>query len=194
MDSWDTVESPLDPTLIDAFLTWAYRQPDFRRDLRDAFPDTERVPPEDLPAKASVLDIVTRWINGDNFADIASATGRNVDGILRIYGSVISYSLATLTEQAAAVLQRHLADSDVMVSEAVALLPEYLRYGVATPAARALITVGVRHRRAAVLLGNHPAMTAPENVLRDPEISLATSSPPRTDGKRPLGSSSSNGP
>lgn len=168
LDDWGAVESPLDPALIDAFLKWAYQQPDFQRDLREAFPDSERIAPQNLPAQASLRGIITRWISGDSFADIASATGRTVDGVLRIYGSVISYSFATLTEQAAAILQRHLADSDLTMSEAVALLPEYLRHGVPTPAARALIAGGVRHRRAAVLLGNHPAMTAPANVLREP--------------------------
>lgn len=105
-----------------------------------------------------------RWISGDSFADIAAETDRTVDGVLRIYGSVISYSLATLIEQAVAVLQRYLADTGQVVAEAVALLPEYLRFGVATQAARTLMAAGVRHRRAAVLLGNHPAMTA---VLRE---------------------------
>jgi helicase len=168
LDDWSAVESPLDSALIDAFLKWAYQQPDFQRDLRESFPNNEHVPPQNLPAQAAVRDLVTGWISGDTFTDIATATDRTVDGVLRIYGSVISYSLATLTEQAAAILQRHLADSELTMSEAVALLPEYLRHGVPTPAARTLMIGGVRHRRAAVLLGNHPAMTAPANVLREP--------------------------
>lgn len=168
LDNWDTVESPQAPELIDAFLTWAYRQPDFREDLREAFPVAERIPPQNLPDPASVRDIVARWINGDSFADIAAATGRTVDGVLRIYGKVISYSLATLIEQAVAVLQRYLADTDLVIAEAVAMLSEYLRFGVASPAARTLMAAGVRHRRAAILLGDHRAMTDFENVLREP--------------------------
>ncbi|GAA2165489.1 replicative superfamily II helicase [Humibacillus xanthopallidus] len=167
LDNWDSVETPRDPFLIDAVLAWAYRQPDFREDLREAFPDAEFVPPDNLPEPVSVRDFVVRWINGDSFADIATATGRTVDEVLRIYGSVISYSLATLVEQAVAVLQRYFADTERGVAEAVVLLPEYLRFGVPTRAARDLMVVGVRHRRAAVLLGQHPAMTSFENVLRE---------------------------
>ena len=128
--NWDTIESPLAPELIDALLTWAYQQPDFQADLREAFPVDEGIPPANLPDPASVRDIVVQWINGDSFADIASANGRTVDRVLRIYGSVISYSLATLVEQAVAVLQRHLAASDLVLAEAVTMLPEYLRFGV----------------------------------------------------------------
>jgi len=168
IDDWGGIETPRDGSLIDAFLTWAYQQPDFQSDLREAFPDAERIPPQDLPDPASVREIVLRWVKGESFADIATATNRTVDGVLRIYGSVISYSLATLVEQAVAVLQRYLADdTDVVVAEAVRLLPEYLRFGVSTPAARALMAAGVRHRRAAVLLGEHPAMTDFQNVLRE---------------------------
>lgn len=167
LDDWDTIETPSDTSLIDAFLTWAYQQPDFQSDLREAFPETELIPPENLPDPTSVRDIVVQWISGESFADIATATNRTLDGVLRIYGSVISYSLATLVEQAVAVLQRYLADTDVVVAEAVVQLPEYLRFGVPTPAARALMAGGVRHRRAAVLLGEHPAMTDFQNVLRE---------------------------
>ena len=194
LDDWGTIETPRDGSLIDAFLTWAYRQPDFQSDLREAFPDAERIPPQDLPNPASVRDIVLRWVKGESFADIATATNRTVDGVLRIYGSVISYSLATLVEQAVAVLQRYLADTDVVVAEAVLLLPEYLRFGVSTPAARALMAAGVRHRRAAVLLGEHPAMTDFQNVLREHERSPVKSSPPRTAGRTRSVSSSTSGP
>ncbi|GLY69701.1 hypothetical protein [Amycolatopsis taiwanensis] len=168
LDNWDTVESPLDYDLLNAFLTWVYRQPDFRQDLQEAFPVEDLVLPDNLPETDAVFNIVRQWIAGDSFADIAAATNRTVDGVLRIHGSVISYSLATLVEQAVAVLQRYLADTDLEVSRAVASLPEYLRFGVATPAARTLMANGLRHRRAAVLLGEHPAMTDLHNVLREP--------------------------
>lgn len=168
LDTWDSIESPVDESLLDAVLAWAYRQPDFQADLREAFPDEERVPPLNLPAQASLRDIVALWINGESFQDIALQTSRSVDEILRIYGKVISYSLATLVEQSIAVLQRYLVDTDVVIADAVAMLPEYLRFGVSTPAARALMASGLRHRRAAVLLGDHPAMIDIQNVLREP--------------------------
>lgn len=168
LDNWDTVESPLDSNLIDAFLNWAYRQADFRRALEDGFPINEQVPPLNLPAPIEVRDLVIRWIAGDSFAEMAAATNREVDVVLRIYGSVISYSFATLVEQAVAVLQRYLAESDAPIAETVANLPEYLRHGVSTGPARTLMAGGMRHRRAAVLLGGHAAMDAAENFMLKP--------------------------
>src|SRR5690606_31793230 len=93
LEYWATVDSPLDLDLLDAFLTWAYRQADFRRALQDAFPAEDLVPPQNLPAAGAVRDLLSRWIAGDTFAETATATNRDVDGVLRIHGSVISYSL-----------------------------------------------------------------------------------------------------
>jgi hypothetical protein len=168
LDSRDTVESPLAQDLIDAFLSWAYRQADFRRELQEGFPADEQVPPLNLPAPADVRDLVIRWLAGDSFAAMAAATDREVDVVLRIYGSVISYSFATLVEQAVAVLQRYLEEADAPIAEAVANLPEYLRHGVSTGPARTLMAGGMRHRRAAVLLGGHTAMDAAENFMLEP--------------------------
>ncbi|WP_409185987.1 DEAD/DEAH box helicase [Amycolatopsis sp. VS8301801F10] len=168
LSSWDTVATPLDDDLLDAFLTWAYQQQDFRQDLAEAFPTDDLFPPDGLPDKDVVLGIVRRWIAGDSFAAIAAGTNRTVDGVLRIHGSIISYSLATLVEQAAGLLERYFADTDLTISAVVTSLPDYLRFGVATPAARALMATGLRHRRAAFLLGNHPAMDDPANLLREP--------------------------
>jgi hypothetical protein len=81
---------------------------------------------------------------------------------------VVNYTLTTLVEQAIAIIARRLADDDLPVPVAVVLLPDYLRYGVTTPAARNLMTRGVRHRRAAILLGADRAMTAEENLMSDP--------------------------
>lgn len=168
LDNWDAIESPLDEHLIDALLAWAYRQVDFQRDLRDGFPDSEQIPPQNLPDPTSVRRIVVRWLAGDTFADIATATRREVDEVLRIYGTVISFSFVTLVEQAVAVMERYLAEAGVLIAEPVAKLAEYLRYGVPVPHARLMMAAGVRHRRAALLLGSHPAMTDAQNVLREP--------------------------
>jgi helicase len=168
LDHWDIVESPLAPDLIDAFLDWAYRQGDFRRELQEGFPTNEQVPPLNVPAPADVRDLIIRWLAGDSFAQMAAVTGREVDVVLRIYGSVISYSFATLVEQAVAVMQSYFRDADAPIAEAVANLPEYLRHGVSTEPARMLMAGGLRHRRAAVLLGGHAAMNAEENFMLEP--------------------------
>lgn len=171
LDDWESVDSPLNYGLLNAVLTWAYTRPEFKEDLAKAFTsgNSEESQEPRLPDVAAVLNIVRGWVSGDSFAQIASTTNRTVDQILRIHGSVISYSLATLIEQAIAVLQRYMPGLGVTISDAVTSLPEYLRYGVSTPIARTLMTSGLRHRRAAVLLAAHPAMTENANFLRRPQ-------------------------
>ena len=92
----------------------------------------------------------------------------DLDDLLRIHSQVIAHSLATLVEQAVAVLARVLAENGSDLAASVAELPELLRYGVATPHARSLMAAGVRHRAAAVALGSDPAMSTRENLLREP--------------------------
>ena len=181
-DRWQTVESVLDEQLLDVFLTWARRQPDFRIALREAYPERELIPTDGLPPQADLRDQLRLWLSGNTFAEIASTTARDVDRLLRIHTGVISYSLTTMVEQAVAVLGQLFNDTEPGLSPAVAMLPDFIRYGVSTPAARNLMADGVRHRRAANLLGSDPNMIAPENALlpaRDVARSLLETEPTR---------------
>jgi hypothetical protein len=67
-----------------------------------------------------------------------------------------------------ALLERYLADADRNLADAAVNLPNYLRFGVSTPAALTMRTSGMRHRRAAVMLGNEPEMTSAQNVFQHP--------------------------
>lgn len=159
---WDTVDSPLDRQVLDAVLDWAYRQPDFVRALLEAYRTTEP------PPTAEVRRLVQSWIAGQSFSAIAQDLNYDIDTLLRIHGSVVAHALTTLVEQGIALLERYLVDIERSLAEAVLNLPEYLRFGVATPAARLMMASGMRHRRAAVALGDQPAMTALENSFQHP--------------------------
>jgi hypothetical protein len=162
LSDWDTIESPLDPRLLDAVLEWAYKQRDFERDLLEAF--RSDVP----PPIAEVRQVAAAWIAGPSFAEIARELGYEIDTLLRIQSSVIAHALMTLVEQGIALLTYHMADTDRVLSPAVLNLPDHLRFGVPTAAARSMMATGMRHRRAAVALGNEPAMTSAENFFRAP--------------------------
>jgi helicase len=51
--------------------------------------------------------------------------------------------------------------------------PEHLRFGVPTKAALILLAGGIRHRRAAVALGNDPQLREIENDDRDGILNIA---------------------
>jgi hypothetical protein len=106
----------------------------------------------------------------------------DVDRLLRIHTGAVSYAFSTLVEQAVVVLGKLLADSDPGLAPAVAMLPDFIRYGVHSLPARNLMVDGLRHRRAANLLGDDPAMVDPRNGLlseRDAARALVQRDPGR---------------
>lgn len=162
LDRWDVIGSPLDDQLLDAVLDWAYAQPDFLDALREAY-RADEAPPVAEPRRR-----VQDWISGRTFLEMAERLDSDVDTVLRIHGSIVTYAFLTLVEQGIALLERYLADMGQRLGDGALNLPEYLRFGVPTPAARSLMTSGMRHRRAAVALGDADEMTAPGNALRSP--------------------------
>lgn len=164
-DRWHTVDDPADPQMLTALLSWAWQHGDFTAALRDAYPKKELLPPENLPPLSDLLEQVRMWLEGDTFARMKERTGQDVDRLLRIHTGAISYALVTLVEQAVVVLEQLSSAPDQPLSPVVTRLPDFIRFGVNTMPARDLMADGVRHRRAAVLLGRDPAMTAPENLL-----------------------------
>lgn len=162
-DRWNTVQDPTDVELLDTLLGWAWRQPDFGAALRQAYPERELIRATELPDRADLLEQLRFWLAGRTFADMAAMMHSDVNRLLRIHAGVVSYALCTLVEQAVPVLSQLLGDSGL--SAAVMMLPDFIRYGVPSPAARNLMVSGVRHRRAAILLGDEPAMSDPGNIL-----------------------------
>ncbi|WP_236786528.1 hypothetical protein [Allochromatium tepidum] len=75
-----------------------------------------------------------------------------------VHARVINYVLQVAVEQGVGLLKKLLEARDRELAQAVADFPEHLRFGVPTPAAKALAAGGVRHRRAAVVLGRSPEL------------------------------------
>jgi len=141
---------------------------DFVAALRDAYPSRELIGAERLPARSDLLAQLRLWLGGVTFAEMAAGMNSDVDRLLRIHTGAISYAFTTLVEQAVAVLEQIFSDTDLGLAPAVVNLPEYIRYGVATPAAKSLMAEGVRHRRAANLLGQELSIAASEDLLLTP--------------------------
>lgn len=161
-DNWETIDSPLDNQLLESVLTWAYSQSDFVHVLRKEYRVSE------APPVGELMRLVRAWVAGYDFSNIAQELNYDIDTLLRIHGKVVVHSLTTLVEQGVAILERYLSDTERPLSDTVVHLPDYLRFGVATPAARTMMASGVRHRRAAVFLGDAPAMTARANTSDHP--------------------------
>jgi helicase len=149
--AWDDVTDPVDPTLVNVLLEWAWMQ----EDLKEAIQDAYRLENSDSmePVRQPFFELVTSWLSGYSFAEMATRSNLPMDDLLGIHAQAVTFVLQTLVEQAVALLKRFLQSQGLTMAASVAAFPEHLRFGVPTPFARALAARGVRHRRAAVELG-----------------------------------------
>ncbi|SDK49282.1 Helicase conserved C-terminal domain-containing protein [Nocardioides sp. YR527] len=148
---WTAAEAAIDGPLLRAILEWAWTQSEMRRSLIMSYPQPGRDPV--LPPVDDLYDQLVPWLSGDTFAEIARRHKYDLDRILRIHAGVVSFTLATLVEQAIAVLVRYFEQTGEEIAPIMTLLPDFLRYGTSDTDARDLLANGMRHRRAAVLLG-----------------------------------------
>jgi hypothetical protein len=102
--------------------------------------------------------MVKGWLYGQPLVELARRINVDIDTMLVVHTKVLSYELLVSIEQGIALLKKISEESGGEVSQAVAEFPEYLRFGVRTPAAKSLAARGVRHRRAAVELGHSPEL------------------------------------
>lgn len=150
--TWNDIAEPLDPGLVDTMLEWAWGQADLQAAVREAYrlendADTESV-------KQSFLLVVGAWLRGQRFQVIGSVSMLAVDDLLGMHARVVSYVLQTLVEQGVVLLAKLVAERGGDLSPAVVLFPDHLRFGVPTAPGRVLAAAGIRHRSAAVELGN----------------------------------------
>ena len=139
------IEDPTDPELLEVLLEWAWELPEVGEAVKKIYWHELTL--------AELKQILRAWIKGEPFQEIALQVGMDIDTILSLHSSVISYALQIVIEQGVALLKKLLEADGHELSQAVVDFPDHLRFGVPTQAARILAAGGVRHRRAAVALG-----------------------------------------
>lgn len=162
---WGSDGLPTNRELIDLFVNWALEQPEFQDEVQVAY---RRTGVEADAIESSLRKLLSAWVEGRSFEDVAASAEMSVDHLLRVHAKVVLFDFVTLVGQAVAVVEAHLGESDAELCPAIAAFPDYVRYGVPTDACRQLMSGGVRHRRAAVELGTHADMDSSANALRTP--------------------------
>jgi len=152
-ENWADIAAPTDPELIKAMLTWAWEQPDMKEAVSEAYRDA-------VPTREVFAETLTRWLKGDSLVEMATGAGLTVDVMLGVHTRALTYVLQVAVEQAVGLLKKLLEASGKELAQTVIEFPEHLRFGVPTTAARVLAAGGVRHRRAAVALGESPELRA----------------------------------
>jgi helicase len=155
---WETIVDPVDAQFVEAMLKWAWDHGDLKETLREVYRLDNAA--DLLTIQESFFKIVRSWIAGDTYPGIAAISGRDVDDVLAIQTRVISYGLQTAIEQALALIAKLLESQGRALAPAIISFPDCLRFGVPTIAGCALANGGVRHRRAAILLGASPQVQA----------------------------------
>jgi superfamily II DNA/RNA helicase len=164
-ERWDDIEDPADPGLIDALLAWAWELPDVQEAVSQAYRDV-------VPEREGFRRLVESWIGGKSLIEMAQASELAIDDMLAIHARVITYELHAAVEQGVALLRKFCEAEQRSVSSAVLEFPEHLRFGVPTRAARMIASL-VRHRRAAVALGQTDELANRADEDRDDVIAIA---------------------
>lgn len=163
-EHWSTTNSAVDAELIRVLVDWALQQPGFTSDVETVYRRTEIT-----DFGGSLTTLVLAWLEGRSYEHIAEGVGVSTDVLLRIHTKVVLYNFVTLVEQAVALIQEYLTETgDETLAPVIASLPDFLRFGVSTSAARELMARGMRHRLAAISLGTDPAMHTPTNIFATP--------------------------
>lgn len=100
-------------------------------------------------------DVCLSWMAGQSFREIASTSGLSVDEVLGLHSGFISYQLLEFIEEVTTVYQQTFDSVNDFAQDAVSALRSSMRYGTVNETAKSLFALGLRHRRAAVCLGNH---------------------------------------
>ena len=150
--SWSNVVNPVDPEVVDLLLTWAWTQPELGEAIHRSYKLDADAPVDS--ALPSFRILVTEWLSGRPFAEVSARSGLNVDELLAIHTTAVAFVFQTLVEQAVALLEKLVEARGDNLAAPVVQFPDHVRFGVPTGAGRVLSVRGVRHRRAAVELGN----------------------------------------
>jgi hypothetical protein len=151
--NWELLADPIDAALVDVVLRWAWQHGGLDGSLRKAYRLDDAANLEGI--RPGFFLLLQRWLAGDTYAQIATATRTDVNEVLGILTGVVSYGLQTVVEQAIALVGRMLDAQGKSASAAVSCLPNCLRFGVPSIAAGVLCGVGIRHRRASITLATN---------------------------------------
>lgn len=163
IDDWTTLPGESNREAIGALLDWAFTLSEVDAKLREAYRVDDSDPTSTV--HQGFRRFVELWVEGSRFVDIADQLSVDVNQVLRIYSGAFSFAFQTVAEQGIALLDELLEARLETLPEAVRTIPDFLRHGVPDESSLRFAMSGVRHRRAAIDLGNSYAVDAGEQRL-----------------------------
>ncbi|MCC7178930.1 MAG: hypothetical protein IT177_11125 [Acidobacteria bacterium] len=153
---WREFTVPVSDELVATMVDWAWRRPELRAVVRQEYRLDDQVDVDIVKGRFAAQ--VTAWLAGASHREIAQRQQTPVDDVLGLQAQAIGFVLQALVEQAVPLLATFLSGRGIELPDPVLRLPEHLRYGVPSECGCTLSAHGLRHRSAAVQLGN--ALTA----------------------------------
>lgn len=154
---WEALDDPIDQEFVETMLNWAWRHGDLDATIRRVYRLEDNANIDGV--QTSFFTAVRRWLAGDTYADIAAASGQQIDDVLAIQTTAISFGLQTVIEQALSLLAKLIESRLGQLSPSATVFSELLRFGVPNQTACALSSSGIRHRRASILLAEAPGIS-----------------------------------
>lgn len=149
--TWDDVVDPIDQSLVNPILEWAWTQRELQQKVREAYQIEANIELDTI--KEGFFSVVKLWLEGSTFLQIAKGAGHSVDKLLGVHSQVLTFALQTMVEQAIALLEKVLQSQGRELAPAVRQFPEHLRFGVPSAAGCTLAAGGVTHRIAFAEIG-----------------------------------------
>jgi len=142
-----STDDPLSSTWIDYIVDIVFNLKQFKHILSifNEINDTQISDPE-------IKKIICLWMSGKWFGEIAEESHYDIEVILKLFSSVIGFSLNTLSAKIIRFIENKFADSTNVVSSVVSNWPTYLEYGVHNHVLVDIIALGFNERVGAYLL------------------------------------------
>ena len=146
--SWTEVENE---EFVEDLLEWAWTLPDVTSELRRAFHLTASEKTD--AARGQVASVLSGWLDGRRFVDIANQAQLSIDDLLGVHTQVVTFALQTAIEQGIALLGKVIESAGNTLAPEVTRFPDRLRFGTSSNVGCVLASSGVRHRWAYESLG-----------------------------------------
>ena len=99
---WETLEIPTNDQFVNVILDWAWAHGYRTTSARFIGLELGAM----LTAFEILFSIVRRWLAGDSYAEIAGASGTDLNEVLAIHTGAISYALQSVVEQGVSLLEK----------------------------------------------------------------------------------------
>jgi hypothetical protein len=100
--------------------------------------------------KENISEIIELWVRGNLYKEISDITGLQIDIILKLFSSLISYQIQNILSSIVRTVDNKLLEKDLHLAESIYYWPLYMLYGLHNRLQLDLIELGFSNRIAII--------------------------------------------